>query len=266
LFKEFNDNKNIIELVDSYNKNCRSGWKITVKNEHRWIITFPNKIFYDLIINQAEKIIQQIKTIIENTRNIESTSHVGGHCSNEILVNYIKNNPKNSAHPKPPHPAQAIVKGAVLFGINPNIITERKAKYSLGLRIRKEWDEKIHGKNGEKIFDENLGSYRCKDCFCLFIEKGQTLPIDHTIIHNLFLVGSRYGKLYFYKSSKKNPIFCTEEGVEKIGEDLLDLKRDFKENERNIVVLIKFGGTYVEAECIHEKSGEKVKTNLYFNK
>ena len=46
----------------------------------------------------------------------------------------------------------------------------------------------------------------------------------------------------------------------------MDLKRDYNDNERDVIVIMKFGGTFVEAECIHEKSGERVKTNLYFVK
>jgi hypothetical protein len=56
MFQSFTDDISIDSLVQKYNENCRSGWKITVKNSTRWLITFPNKIFYDLIIRQAHKI------------------------------------------------------------------------------------------------------------------------------------------------------------------------------------------------------------------
>ena len=77
---------------------------------------------------------------------------------------------------------------------------------------------------------------------------------------------SRYCNLTFYKSYKTNPIFCTEGGVEKIGEDTLDLKKDYPPNERDIIVNLKFGGTFVDEECIHKKTGTTIKTNLYFEK
>ena len=220
IFQDFTDNKNIKELIDLYNKKCNNGWNINVKSENRWIINFPNKIFYDLINNQAKKISEQIQKIIENISNIESIVYVGGYCSNEILINFFKKKFKNIVHLKPSHPEIAVVKGAVLFGINPNIITQRKAKYSIGLKVRENWEEKIYGKTGQKVYDEKYKCYICEDCFHLFIKIGQTLSINDIIIHNLQMNNPRYGSLNFYKSYKENPILCSEEGVEKIGENL----------------------------------------------
>ena len=265
LFQDFTDDS-IDQLVIDYNKKCHYGWDISVKNKSRWLITFPNKIFYDLIIRQADKISEQIHEINQNVQNIESILYVGGYCSNEILVNYIKRKFKKIAHLKPSHPEIAVVKGAVLFGINPNIIIERKAKYTIGLSVNNVWNETIYGKiGGEKYLDDDK-TYRCKNCFDLFIEIGETLSINHKITHNLRMSTPRYCSLIFYKSYKKKPILCTEEGVEKIGEDELDVKKDHGPTERDIIVEMKFGGTYVEAECIHKKSGIKTKTNLYFDK
>jgi hypothetical protein len=182
------------------------------------------------------------------------------------MFNFIKNKFKNMVHLKPAHPEIAVVKGAVLFGIDPNIITERKAKYSIGFCTNSIWNEDIHGKVGEKYFDEDEKKYRCKDCFDLFIQIGQTIKINDKIVHHFHMVGPRYCSLKFYKSYKKRPILCKEDGVEMIGEDELDLKKDYPKDERDIDVEMKFGGTYVEAECLHKKSGIRTKINLYFDK
>ena len=263
LFQDFVDDLNIEDLVSEYNKKCHNGWNITIKNAKRWLLSFPNKIFYDLIIRQAKKIAEQIREINTKIPNIESILYVGGYCSNEILINYIKNKFSNMVHLKPAHPDIAVVKGAVLFGINPKIITERRAKYSIGFCANKIWDDKIYGQIGEKYLDEDK-VYRCRNCFDLFIQVGQSISIDDTITHNFNLPGPRSCSLEFFKSKKQNPILCTEEGVEKIGEDSFYLNKDYPKNERDIIVVMKFGGTYVEAECIHKKSGYKKKLNLYF--
>lgn len=168
-------------------------------------------------------------------------------------------------HLIPSHPSIAVVNGAVLFGINPKIITERKAKYSIGFCSNNIWSDEIHNNIGEKYFDEIDQVYRCKNCFDLFIQVGQSISIDDKITHHFHMLGPRYCSLKFYKSSKKNLIICDEEGVEMIGQDMLDLKKDYPKDERDISVEIKFGGTYVEAECIHEKSGTKSKIDLYFD-
>ena len=65
---------------------------------------------------------------------------------------------------------------------------------------------------------------------------------------------------------KNKPTLTTEENVDFIGEDKLDLGKDYPIGE-SITVKLKFGGTFVEAKCIHEKSGTETKTlPLYFEK
>ena len=68
------------------------------------------------------------------------------------------------------------------------------------------------------------------------------------------MLGPRYVSLKFYKTLKTNPMLCTEEGVDIIGDDNLDLGREYPLNEREIIIKMKFGGTYCEAKCIHIKS------------
>ena len=62
-----------------------------------------------------------------------------------------------------------------------------------------------------------------------------------------------------------NPILFTEEGVELIGNEQLDLGRDYSLEERNFKIILKFGGTFYDAKCIHDKSGKELKFPLYFN-
>jgi hypothetical protein len=171
------------------------------------------------------------------------------------MFNYIKNKYENMVHLKPAHPEIAVSNVAVLFGIDPNIITERKAKYSIGICTNSIWNEKIHCNVGEKYFDEEEKKYRCKDCFDLFIQVGQTIKINVKKVHHFHMVGPRYCSLKFYKCYKKRPILCKEDGVEMIGQDKLDLKKDYPKDERDIDIEMKFGGTYVEDECLHKKCG-----------
>ena len=130
IFQDFTDNKSLQQIVDKYNQNCPFGWNISIKNESRWILNFPYQIFFDLINKHASKISGEIAQIHQNIKNVESILYVGGYCANQILINSIKAKFKKIAHLTPHEPELAVVKGSVLFGINPNIIKERKAKYT----------------------------------------------------------------------------------------------------------------------------------------
>ena len=51
------------------------------------------------------------------------------------------------------------MEGSLLFGLNPNKITIRVAKYTIGIAIRKKLDEKKHSYFGEKEFDKKRNIY-----------------------------------------------------------------------------------------------------------
>ena len=167
---------------------------------------------------------------------------------------------------KPSNPERAVVKGAVLFGIDPFIIDIRKAMYTIGFNCDDNWDEKIHGGKGIKYYDPNYNICKCKDSFHVFIRKGQDLSQNDCIEQSFITMNSRIIILKFFKSNKVNPVLWTDEGVELIGNEQLDLGKDYPENERCFTLKLKFGGTFADASCFHEKSRREFSFPLYFNK
>jgi len=267
IFKDFMKDITLENLVDNYNKSCEKGWQIKIHNKKRWILMFPYKIIFDLIYKQAELISAQISEIIQKVSDIESILYVGGYCSNEVLIKYFKEKFKNLCHLKPSNPEKAILKGAVLFGINPNIINLRISAYTIGFNCDEDWDEIKHAGIDKKYqyYDAINGKFKCKDSFHILIKKGQEIPQDYTITESFFTMNSRIIILKFFKTLNPNPVLFTEEGVELIGNEQLDLGRDFNLEDRNFNIILKFGGTFYDAKCIHEKSGKVLKFPLYFN-
>ena len=265
IFEEFVDT-NLKDLVNIFNNSCKEEWKIGISNEKRWILDFPYKIFFDLIEKQALQITEQISEICSEINDIESILYVGGYCSNEVLIFYFKEKFYKLNHLKPSQPEIAVVKGAVLFGINPYIINMRKFPYTLGFNCDDIWNEEIHGGIGEKYYDSNYNIYKCKNSFHIIIKKEQEITPNETITLSFVTMNPRIILLKFFISNKENPVLWTEEGVELIGTEHLDLGRDYPENERDFIIKIKFGGTYADAKCLHDKSRRELSFPLYFNK
>ena len=70
----------------------------------------------------------------------------------------------------------------------------------------------------------------------------------------------------FYKTKKVNPIFTFEEGITKIGKCSIYIDKEYKSIEdREIKVIMKFGGTFIDVTAVHLKSGKSVKTTLTFD-
>ena len=266
IFEDFIIDINLEDLVDKYNSSCKEGWQVGIKNGKRWILTFPYKIIFDLINNQGNQISEQISEIINKTNDIESILYVGGYCSNEILINHFKNKFKNLVHLKPSNPEKAVLKGAVLFGINPNIINLRISPYTIGFNCDEDWNEQIHGGIGEKYYDALNAVFKCKNSFHILIKKGEKISQNNIITKSFITMNSRIIILKFFKTLNPNPVLFTEKGVELIGNEKLDLGRDYNYEERSFYINLKFGGTFYDASCIHIKSGKVLKFPLYFNK
>ena len=86
----------------------------------------------------------------------------------------------------------------VLFGLNPNKIIQRKAKYTIGMKYI--------------VFTKHK-----ENCFSVFIKINQNLQVGLEIVKNYYMIGPRICNLKFYKTLKTNPIFIDEEGVEQFG-------------------------------------------------
>ena len=273
VFEDFFE-EDVKELVDKYNDTLNDKeLKLEVKSKKKWIILFPYKILDIYIGEQSDSICEEIKKILKKAKDeinidINKVIFVGGYSSNEVLTSKIglELNKNIPFFLKPSNPYLSILEGAVLFGINPNIIETRIAKYTIGMGFDDIWNEEIHSEKGEKYYNEEKKIWMCNDCFYKFIEVNQKLKINEEIsAGSLSMTGPRSTTLTFYKSLKPNPIFTFEKGVEQIAECKLDAEKDYPIGERDIKVYMKLGGTFIDVQGVHLKSGKKCKVKFKFD-
>lgn len=271
LFQDFfeKEDKDIEDLIKIYNNLCTdSDLQIKIKSKKKWIVEFPYKIIYNYIKQQAKLISDAVNDIIKNCHfNINSIIFVGGYCSNEIMISLIKKgvNHKIKNFLQPSKPCLAIMEGAVLFGINPNIINTRISRFTIGQGTRSQWNEEKHSRFGKKVYDEWKKIWRCEDCFDKFIEINEKLQLNQEITRTYHMVGPRFCNLKYYKTLYPNPVFTFENGVDYIGNCNIDAGDDYPEGEREIKVTMKFGGTFIDVKARHVKSGNEVRTTLNFS-
>jgi len=230
LFQDiFDDNIDLNEIVNNYNQNKEIDLKLNIVIKKKWIIEFPYKIVYNYINDQANKICQKINDIIgKNNKAIKALILVGGYCSNEVLVSLIKKGLNNNLYIlQPTNPCLSIMEGATIFGKNPSIIKERKAKYTIGMGFRDLWNEDKHSKMGKKVFNYEINKWECKNCFSKFITINQNLKLNDVISHSYKLIGNKTCLFKFYKTKNSDiPIFTFEKGIELIGECVLDVGKE----------------------------------------
>ena len=270
IFKDiFNEDININELINNYNSKCNDDeLELNVKSINKWTISFPYKIIYNYIKNQAKSICEIILKILKSSdESINSIILVGGYCSNEIMVSEIKKNLKDkiSHFLQPSKPCLSIMEGAVIFGLNPNQIVQRKAKYTIGTNECKEWNEELHSIKGKKYYIKEQDSWKCNNCFSSFITINQNLTVGQEIVKNYVMFSPRYCTIKFYKTHNPNPILVDEEGVEEIGECRLDAGKEYPQGERSFSITMRIGGTFIDVKAKHKISGNYIKAKLNFN-
>ena len=265
IFSEFIDkNKNIDDLIEHFNASCNKNWKITKYNDE-FKIYFPYQIMIDLTKELiVDKIVKYINKIISNVPNVNSIIYAGSVSSNHFIISMIKEElGYDINHYLCTYPPVAVVKGAVIFGLNPYIIKKRISKYTIGIECNEIWDEIKHGIHPEKkYFDYEDSVYRCRNVFSPIIEKDQKILVDAINSQHYRIKGSKT-LIKFYKTLYYNITFVDEKCIfspkcQKFGELTLDVGNKFDKNNKDLLIQLKLGGTFISADIIYKKEIRKV--------
>jgi len=273
-FKNFGD-LDMEKIIENYNKKCKPEWKIKEygKDEMDRNIDFPYKIIYDLTENLTDKISNLLLKTISEVKDVSTILYVGGFSSSEKAIDLIKRKinekNKNIQHKTPHNPQNAVLKGAIYYGLSPKRIKSRKAKYTLGMSAYFDWDEEKYGKKGKKIFDPIKKKYCCENTFLKFISKNDDIPYDNCITEELYLRkdtqdGTFGGHCVLFKSNNPNTMFIDEEGVEEIG-NLDIIIYDGKDYTGDtFLVTFNLGGTFLNVTAFHSKSNTSSSMNFEY--
>ena len=197
----------------------------------------------------------------------------GAGSKNDVITNYFY----DFANEKgmkieisiPPNREISIMKGAVLFGFQNDIIRRRKAKYTLGIRASDDWNDKYKDK-GIKVYSEINKNYICSNIFSKFITVNQYIKFND-IIRQEYDATNENPYIDFYKTYKKDCIFIDEKDendeliIKKFGSINFNIGKDFDINKKKVIIEMKLGGTYIDVSIIYEKTGKKIDSSFTFN-
>ena len=283
------------ELVDNFNNNIKKeSWKIKIKNtknkkKQKWILEFPyviiNDLFKELIVDKTivhfkqimeylnrkkEKEIKKInekdsdKKNVENMKNdIKTIILAGGMSANKSIVELYRKAIPNIDIISMPEPEIAIVKGAIYFAKNPFAISQRIARYSIGIQCVDLWKERFNSiKGANKIWNPKDKVDSCQNRFSVFYKKFHSINVSEKGKQRDYDMFTESCEMTFYKSDFDGPVYVVgqiENGkciTEEFGK--LQFKvDDFDENDPHIVVEIKMGGTFITAEVEYLKTKKK---------
>lgn len=150
-----------------------------IKGDKLHISPETMKQFFD---TQVKEIIQHIQALLKKSIGISLILLVGGSAESEYIQSELRKTISKDSSARlviPPEPNLAVLKGAVIFGHCPTIITSRILRFTYGTSVTPEFDPDIH-KTDKKISIEGVD--RCKDCFSSIVRAGEEITVGHKIV------------------------------------------------------------------------------------
>lgn len=163
----------------------------------------------------------------------------------------------------PIDPGRAILGGAVAYGLNPALIRTRRSRYTYGIGVSLQYDELLD--KGRPSFTDDENIKRCGNRFCVYVRRGESIPVDHEVTIPIFPVHPSHDRMEFeaYRTRSANPRYYDESGVTTLNKKVsVALPMGKTKHERRGEVTMRFGGTEVSIVLVQPTTGERVEATF----
>ena len=157
----------------------------------------------------------------------------------------------------------AVMQGAVMFGKKPNKITERVLTKTYGADCCRDFIKGVHPEKNKFLVN---GKEMCSDVFNCFVKENEIVKLGQRIksMYRPLLPHERQITYSFYAADDPNALLITESGVKRIGRVAVQSPDTWKGMDRQLEVIMYFGGTEITAAARDISSGNTAQTTLNF--
>ena len=212
-FKEINRR----ELKDVLGEKEEYADKITLSNEKLRIDAETWKYLFSRTVNNICGVAREYMDQI-NDANVKKILLVGGFAESPMLQRKMQETFPDHRIIIPEESGLCVLKGAVLYGHNPAMITSRVSKHTYGIKTFRHFEPALD-RPEKRVVREDM--VLCKDFFSIHARVGQEFqPGDMVGEHEYVAYSAEAQTLQVdvYTSPKKYPRYVDDEGCEKIGE------------------------------------------------
>ncbi|CAM4647241.1 unnamed protein product [Leuciscus chuanchicus] len=190
---------------------------------------------------------------------------VGGFAESPLLQQAVQNMLQGRSRIIIPHDVGlTILKGAVLFGLDPSVIKVRRSPLTYGVGVLNRF---IEGKHPPEKMLVKDGTRWCTDVFDTFISADQSVALGETVKRSYTPAkpSQQVIVIHVYCSEKESAIFISDPGVRKCGTLKLDVSgTESPAARREIQTLMQFGDTEIRAMAIDVATSRSVKASIDF--
>ena len=251
------------EIVDDINRHIEEqGLKEVVtwkKGKFQIKLTKYEEFFNNVI----DKIVVKVEEMLvsDTAKGTNVIIMVGEFSGSDFLQQRIKDSFPSYTVVTPPECGLAVLKGAVLYGHDPDIIAAKIMKLTYGVGINTPFIEGIHPESKKRLMN---GKEFCKDKFDIYVRIDTFVrrnEVKEKIYYPIF-ENQTAGKFQVFASEEKDPQYtdgCRERGTLTV--PMPDISGGLN---RKVVAKFKFGASTIKVKGIDETSKQSDKIRIDF--
>ena len=189
---------------------------------------------------------------------------VGGFAESPLLQNEIRRAFSNDLRIIIPQDVGlTILKGAVMYGLDPTIVRVRRSAMTYGVGVLNRFVASKHPVDKRTKKD---GIEWCTDIFDSFVTVDQSIALGEKVTRRYTPAKSYQTStiISVYGSEKEHVLYTTDPGVRKCGELYLEMPDTTGGKARELEMTMMFGDTEIRVEAVDLTSGKIAKASIDF--
>lgn len=240
-----------------------SPMKNVIESKRDKLLIHP-EVFNSLFSDSLACTVSHIQHLLDkpNLSGIKTILLVGGYSESPVVKEAMKRSFPNMRIINPEDCSLSVLKGAVLFGHEPQVIKSRICKYTYGMGITVPFIPGVHPENKKDIVH---GDALCDDIFDIHLKVGERAELGKPMKERLYypVKGETMAILEVFASTSENPKFVTEESCFRLG-SLVVKASSQNRGENHICVTLHYHGTELACIAREKNTGKIMKTTMDF--
>lgn len=223
-----------------------------------------------LFLPTLERIKMAVGDVLNNpnVKDIAYLFMVGGFSESEVLQLELRREFNHLLKIVIPQDVSlTILKGAVLFGLDPTVVNVRRSRMTYGVGVLNRFQR---GKHPAERMVSKDGLEWCTDVFDRFVSVDQPVALGDTVLRSYTPAksGQKSSVINIYCTERPEVMFVTDPAVRKCGTLCLDLTdMQYQQNlpkRREIQTRMIFGDTEIKCTALDVATGKCVRASIDF--
>lgn len=261
-------------LYELYEEKHKSKLKDDIKNNAKYkdrVTCLADKMKIDSNIMKSffkkplDELVEHMRDILGElpVRGTKTFIIVGGFAESGIVQDTIKAKFSNMKVIIPFDAGLAVLKGAVIFGHAPMVVTSRVCRRTYGMAVSKAF---VKGMYPDERMEIVGGREIVRNVFHKYMERGQPTKVGHAVKTQPLSAssGQTQARVRVFSSKNTDPVFVTDSSCTYLGEIIVNIPELEQDEGATVQVMMTFGGTELAVEALETKSGSLYKSRFDF--